>query len=974
MSRWFIGWRLGAAALLVAIAGATLLGPASSQPLRATAAAPAESDVAAMSRVREHYGRLPLAFEANRGQTDSLVKFLARGSGYTLFLTSDEAVLSLAATRTRTTAAATADSLAEGAVVRLRLVGGSATQFAALEELPGRVNYFVGFDPAGWRTNVPAYAKVVARDVYPGVDLVYYGNQGKLEYDFNIAPGADPSGITLRFEGADEVVLDDEGALIVRVAGRQLRQARPRIYQDIDAKRQEIPGRYVLREQNSVGFELGSYDATRSLVIDPTLIYSTYLGGSGTDAAFGIAVDGAGSAYATGETTSVDFPSNPGSFDTTPNGGYDVFVTKLNATGSAVMYSTYLGGNLDDYGLAIAVGTFGDAYVTGETRSTNFPATPGAADTTFNGSFGDAFVARLDPTGATLVYSTALGGGGQDQGYGIALDSAGSAYVTGRTTSSDFPTTPGSFDTTFNVDDGFVTKVAPTGSLFVYSTYLGGTASDQGSAIAVDGLGSAYVTGTTGSGNFPVTFGALQTAFGGVRDAFVSKLNVVGSGLVYSTYLGGSDIDDGFGIAVDAAGDAFVTGRTLSVNFPTTIGSLDTTLGSVDAFVTKLVPSGSGLAYSTYLGGSVGEEGLGIAIDSLGDAYVTGGTGSVDFPTTAGAFQTSYGGGGDVFVTKLNPAGSATVYSTYLGGSSSDEGFGIAVDSVRNAYVTGLTTSTNFPTTLGAFDTSANGGGFDAFVAKIEDVAPPATLVLTPKTATNPVRSNHTVTATVKNASGNPTPGITVRFSVSGANSASGSGTSPTDANGQATFTYSGTTAGTDTISAFADTNGNGTQDTGEPSDTASKIWIPAILTLSPAAATNPAGTNHTLTATLQLPPSGAGVPGIVIHFTVTGSIFTSGTCTTNAIGQCTFTYAGPPGVGGDSISAFADMNGSGMFDPGEPNAIASKIWIPAGPATLTLAPKTATNPVGTSHTVTATVKDASGNPTPGITVRFSVR
>src|SRR6266850_2931774 len=287
MSRWFIGWRLGAAALLVAIAGATLLGPASSQPLRATAAAPAESDVAAMSRVREHYGRLPLAFEANRGQTDSLVKFLARGSGYTLFLTSDETVLSLAATRTRTAAAAaTADSLAEGAVVRLRLVGGSATQFAALEELPGRVNYFVGFDPAGWRTNIPAYAKVVARDVYPGVDLVYYGNQGKLEYDFNIAPGADPSGITLRFEGADGVVLDDEGALIVRVAGRQLRQAEPRIYQDIDGRRQEIPGRYVLREQNSIGFELAAYDASRSLVIDPTLVYSTYLGGSGTDEAF----------------------------------------------------------------------------------------------------------------------------------------------------------------------------------------------------------------------------------------------------------------------------------------------------------------------------------------------------------------------------------------------------------------------------------------------------------------------------------------------------------------------------------------------------------------------------------------------------------------------------------------------------------------------------------------------------------------
>jgi hypothetical protein len=400
-------------------------------------------------------------------------------------------------------------------------------------------------------------------------------------------------------------------------------------------------------------------------------------------------------------------------------------VTKLNSAGTALVYSTYLGGSGTDQGIDIAVDAAGSAYVTGTTDSTNFPTTAGAFQAALAGTSTDAFVTKLSPAGAALVYSTYLGGSGSDQGVGIAVDAGGSAYVTGLTGSANFPTASPIQAALVGSSDAFVTKLNPTGSApLVYSTYLGGSGAEQGNRIAVDAAGSAYVTGTTDSLNFPTTAGAFQTASGGLDDAFVTKLTPAGSALAYSTYLGGSGTEQSFGIAVDSAGSAYVTGTTDSPNFPTTAGAFDVTAnGGFDAFVTKLTPAGSALVYSTYLGGSGsgGDSGIGIAVDSAGNAYVTGETTSDDFPT-ASPVQAARGGGLDAFVTKLNPAGSALVYSTFLGGSNLDTGQGIAVDSGGNAYVAGFTSSPNFPTTTGAFDQTANGGD-DTFVAKLTELA-----------------------------------------------------------------------------------------------------------------------------------------------------------------------------------------------------------------------------------------------------------
>jgi hypothetical protein len=618
------------------------------------------------------YGRLPLSFEANRGQTDPQVKFVARGQGYTLFLTRRaETVLVLRkpapqrdllkpAALVSVPATLNPDAAGPPAIVRMKLVGANAKPRAeALDELPGKANYFIGNDPKKWRTNVPLYAKVRYRDVYPGVDLMYYGNQRQLEHDFIVAPGADPRSITLNLAGAEKLSLDPQGALVLVVKDGELRLDKPHIYQDVDGARREISGGYVLKNAHRVGFQVAAYDASRPLVIDPTLFYSTYLGGSSNEHGLGIAVDAAGNACVTGYTLSTNFPTTSGAIQSANQGGYDAFVTKLNPAGSApLVYSTYLGGGSDEQGLGIAVDAAGNAYVTGYTQSTNFPTTSGAFQTA-NQGLVDAFVTKLNPTGtAPLVYSTYLGGNDQEQGDGIAVDATGNAYVTGYTQSTNFPTTPGAF----------------------------------------------------------------QTANQGGYDAFVTKLNPTGSApLVYSTYLGGSDLDQGRGIAVDAAGNAYVAGYTQSTNFPTTSGAFQPAPagGLTDAFVTKLNPTGSApLVYSTYLGGSSGDAGFGIAVDSIGNAYVTGFTHSTNFPTTAGAIQSANQGGYDAFVTALNPLGTAPlIYSTYLGGSSDEIGHGIAVDA-GNAYVTGDTESTNFPTTPGAFQT-ANGGLSDAFAAKI---------------------------------------------------------------------------------------------------------------------------------------------------------------------------------------------------------------------------------------------------------------
>jgi len=677
---------------------------------------PAESDAPRHVRVSEAYGKLPLYFEANKGQTNEQVRFLARGSRSTLFLTPSEAVLVFTHREVSRT------------VLRMTFIGANPEpSVVGAEELPGKANYFIGSDPANWRTDVPTYAKVRYKTVYPGIDLIYYGNQRQLEYDFVVSPGADPRRIRLGFQGADKLEVDAQGDLVLHTATGVIRQRKPVIYQEVEGARREIAGGYVLEGARRVGFRVAAYDAHRPLVIDPALFYSTYLGGSDSDEGFAIAVDTAGNAYVTGSTFSIDFPTTQGAFQTTlASSNGDAFVTKLNSTGSGLVYSTYL------------------------TFSNNFPITPGAFQTSPGplGNGGSVFVTKLNPMGSALIYSTYLGGFGFQEGLGIAVDAAGNAYVAGRTNSLDFPTTPGAFQPNFGgcpeltcFENAFVTKLNPIGSALVYSTYLGGTKNDEATGIALDAAGNAYVTGRTDSSDFPTSPGAYQTTFSGVLsvygDAFVVKLDPTGSALIYSTYLGGSGEDGGAGIARDSSGNAYVVGATSSTDFPTTPGAFQTTFGGgeADVFVTKVNPLGSALVYSTYLGGSDHDEGFGIAVDGLPspNAYLTGATRSTDFPVIPGAIQPAFAGGTgfDVFVTKLDPTGSALIYSTYLGGPDVDYGKAIAVDALPNpnAYVTGTTASTTFPTTPGAFQTSFGGGPLgastDAFVAQITEATVP---------------------------------------------------------------------------------------------------------------------------------------------------------------------------------------------------------------------------------------------------------
>jgi len=714
----------------------------------------------AKPQIVTNYGKLPLSFEANQGQTDEQVKFVSRGPGYTLFLTGTEAVLQLrnadfglrneqrAGLRQPAPTPHSAirnPQLARPVTLRMRLVGANPNAEArGVEELPGKSNYFIGNDPSKWRTNVPNYAKVEYRDVYPGVNLVYYGNQQQLEHDFVVAPGADPNAIRFGVEGADKTEVDPSGDLVLHGVAGEVRLRKPVVYQKVAGVRREVSGSYVLRPssqsairnpkspiegstirnpqseirnpqsngpQSEIAFQVGSYDPSQPLVIDPVLVYSTYLGGSGYVYGSGIAVDASGNAYVTGYTSSANFPTASPLQAASGGGPYDAFVSKLNAAGSALVYSTYLGGLSDDRGYGIAVDAAGSAYVTGYTNSANFPTT-GSLQPAYGGG-SDVFVAKLNVAGSALVYSTYLGGSGWDEGRGIAVDASGSAYVTGYTSSANFPTAgPLQGSLGGGSWDAFAAKLDVAGSALVYSTYLGGSGDDYGYGIAVDSAGSAYVTGDTNSPNFP-TASALQATYGGgMHDAFVAKLNVAGSALVYSTYLGGGSSDYGSAIAVDASGNAYVTGYTASTGFPTESPLQPTGGGNYDVFVAKLNAAGSALVYSTYLGGSLEDYAYGIAVDAFGNAHVTGTTNSTNFPTLA-ALQATHGGVCDAFVAKLNAAGSALVYSTYLGGSGGDYGYGIAVDSSGSAYVTGQTSSTNFPT---ASPLQASGG---AFLAKI---------------------------------------------------------------------------------------------------------------------------------------------------------------------------------------------------------------------------------------------------------------
>ena len=685
-------------------------------------------------------------FIPNVGQVPTPANFYTRGAGYGFYFTPEtvnmafiecpakQAKLDRHHRRFRADdAQPETEQARQGMALSLRFIGSNpSANITARKEEPGTINFFIGNGPAKWRTNLHSYAEIVYPELWPNIDMVFRNTGGVLKYEFILQPGANLNNMT--YDGADNISLDADGNLLIHTPMGILTEQCPVSYQPDGERQLPVATEFTLEPKPdgalAFGFTVGvDYDPRYPLVIDPGLVYSTYLGGSNLDQGIGIAVDTSGNAYVTGATSSPDFPTTPGAFQAFRNGG--AYITKLSPAGSLV-YSTYLGGTGGDEGRGISVDTSGNAYVTGLTRSADFPTTLGAFQTSRKG-FSDAFVTKLNPAGSALVYSTYLGGSSGDEGNGIAVDTAGNAYVTGSTSAMDFPTTPGAFQTSsksgFNV---FVTKLNPAGSAPVYSTYLGGGSTDTGNGIVVDTAGNAYVTGRTFSADFPTTPNSFQTSFKGLADVFVTKLNPAGSGLVYSTFLGGAFfaevLENGSGIAVDTSGNAYVTGTTQSGDFPTTPGAFQTSLtfSLSSPFVTKFNTAGSALVYSTFLGGSSDDESNAIAVDTSGNAYITGFTFSTDFPTTPDAFQTSLKGAINIFVSKLNPAGSALLYSTYLGGSGSDsgsntfdDGNGIAVDTAGNAYVTGGTESLDFPTTLGALQTSLKGVG-DAFVTKLQ--------------------------------------------------------------------------------------------------------------------------------------------------------------------------------------------------------------------------------------------------------------
>lgn len=710
---------------------------------------------------------MPLQFEANQGQVDDQVKFLARGKGYTLFLTPTESVMVLQqreATkqqdlRTNGPVAMSEPAPIKQHVVRMKLEGANQTPVVeGVEQLPGIVNYFIGNDPAKWHTDVPTYGRVQYKEAYPGIDLAYYGNQGRLEYDFIVSPGADPNQIKLAFEGESDIRVADSGDLLLTTTLGEVRLQKPVVYQvEPNGHKTLVAGNYALSisspsqgedkgegtlhasrvTNHEVGIQLAAYDQTKPLVIDPALLFSTHLGGNGNDAGKGIALDSSGNIYVTGVTTSADFPTLNPLQASYGGGNLDAFVTKLNAAG-ALVYSTYLGGSGVEYGFegafpmnlnyggpGIAVDTAGNAYVAGTTQSLNFPTLN--AFQGLNGSApyisDDAFVTKLGPTGG-LVYSTYLGGGGSDYGLDVAVDASQNAYVTGQT-SGNFPVyNTAAYLINQGIDprgsDAFVTKFNATGGL-VSSGYFGGGLSETGTGIAVDGLGTVYLVGNTSTNLLFASSNASQQAYGGNGDAFVAKLDPTGV-CIWCTYLGGSGFEHGKDIAVDGSGNVYVTGETQSTDFPTTNASQGSNAGSAEAFVAKFSTTGTRL-YSTYLGGGNYDTGNGIAADAAGNAYVTGQTASADFPIL-NASQPTYGGTtvagsnidrGDAFVTKLNAAG-ARLYSTYLGGDAADKGYGIAVDTAGNAYVTGETWSGNFPLVNPSQPSTS---GVNAFVAKL---------------------------------------------------------------------------------------------------------------------------------------------------------------------------------------------------------------------------------------------------------------
>jgi beta-propeller repeat-containing protein len=675
-------------------------------------------DTSAMNSARP---RLPLTFEANRGQADADVEFVGRADAFALLLKRNSAVLSLRKPQQRLARAAAPNaeqSNGESApqLLTMKLEGANTTpRISGEARQEAQANYFIGNDPAKWIRHVETYSRVLYSSVYRGVDLVFYGNERQLEYDFTVAPGGDPRAIKLRFEGADDIELDSDGSLVLHTAAGPVTHHRPVAYQQGIGSRLDVPAEFKRLDDGTVGFAVGSYDPALPLVIDPVLVYSTYLGGSAADFCRGIVADSNGNLFLVGDSFSSTFLTNASPTNS------DVFLGKLSSNGLLLTY-TFFGGSNNDTATGLSVDSSGNLYMGGTTESPDFPIFNSVGQALLGAS--DAFAVRLTPAADQFFYSNLIGGSGAESGVSIAADSNGSAYITGRTSSQDFPIA-GAIQPVYGGgdSDAFVAKLAPDGKTLSYASLLGGSGNENQigrTGISVDASGNAYVTGDTQSTDFP-TRNALRATKNGAAassDGFVAKINPSGSDFVYATYLGGTEDDFALAIGLDQAGSAFVTGRTKSASFTGSSATRPLTITS-DAFVARIDAAGTALTYLTFVGGANGDEtGNAIAVDSSGNAVIAGSAGSGS--PTVNSVQSFSRGNLDAFVAKLGTNGVVT-FSTYLGGSNEDTALAVGVDGTGAIYLAGFTDSTDFLTAIPLVRHSA--GGRDIFIAKIDIVA-----------------------------------------------------------------------------------------------------------------------------------------------------------------------------------------------------------------------------------------------------------